>query len=57
MPSKEGEYNGHPTLTLYAEGTDERFGFTFGVRKAELILASMKDVEKFVKKHTTKGGR
>jgi len=44
--TKTGSYKGHATITLDAES---KYGFTFGVAKARLILANLKEIEAFVK--------
>jgi len=42
-----GEYKGNPTITL-AKDEDDRFGFTFGLAKAKMILACIDAIRKFV---------
>ena len=46
MGSKIGEYKGHKTLSLF-EKEDDKFPFTFGVKKAKLILDNLEEVKKF----------
>ena len=46
MVSQVGEFKGHPTITLM-ERPGAR-GFTFGIRKAILILQHMEDIQNFV---------
>lgn len=56
MVVKEGEFKSpkdgkvYPTLTLLAK-VDDRYGFTFGLGKARLILANIDEIQKFVDKH------
>jgi hypothetical protein len=45
----ESEYKGKPTLCL---NPDEKFPFSFGLGKAQLILEHLEDIEAFVVKHT-----
>ena len=42
-----GTYNGKPTITLKKSSTD-KYGFTFGLAKAKLILDNLEAVRKFV---------
>jgi hypothetical protein len=46
-----GEYKGHKTLTL---PLGDKRGFSFGVKKAEAILAHVKDIETFVRENSGK---
>ena len=48
--AEEGEYKGNPVLTLKQTEDDFR-PFSFGVKKAKLILEHIEDIEKFVNKH------
>lgn len=52
MPCKVGvfEKDGHrfPTIQLEIDGT--KFGFTFGLEKAKLILANIEEIRAFVEK-------
>lgn len=43
-----GEWKGHPTITL---PLDDK-GFSFGVRKAQLILTYLEDIQKFVNENS-----
>lgn len=45
--AERGEYQGKPTLTLRRNET-EKFGFSFGVNKARMILACLPDIKAFV---------
>jgi len=47
---EESEYKGNPVLVL--KNTDEdRYPFSFGVKKAKLMLEHLEDIRKFVEKH------
>lgn len=48
--AKESEFKGAPVLSL-TSGAEDRYPFTFGVRKARLILDHIEDIKKFVEKH------
>ena len=50
MFANESEYKGRPTLELKASA-DDRYGITFGVVKARLILANLDAIRAFVEKH------
>ena len=56
MPSKDGSFEKdgktYQTITLFNEG--ERYGFTFGVSKAKLVLANIEDIKAFVNKNEKK---
>ena len=52
MPVIEDTHRGRPTLTLKEKEAD-RFGLTFGVAKARLILANLDAIRDFVAKHPT----
>lgn len=44
-----GEYKGHPLLVIKPENAHPRDkGISFGLRKAQLILASIAEIEAFV---------
>ncbi len=45
-----GEYKGNATITL-KRNADDRFGFTFGVNKARLILDHIEEIRKFCEQH------
>lgn len=47
-----GEYKGSPTIAIHElddKGTRKPYPFSFGVKKAKLILAHIKEIEDFVK--------
>jgi len=44
-----GEYKGHPTINLPLDGDNT---FSFGVRKAQAILAYLEDIKRFVDMHS-----
>ena len=50
---EEGEYKGSPVLILKTKEED-RFPFSFGIRKAKLVLEHIEEVKKFVQKHEGK---
>ncbi|HIH38775.1 hypothetical protein J4460_03285 [Candidatus Woesearchaeota archaeon] len=55
MVSKTGEYKGHKTISLLEEGvevSDKYPPFSFGVKKAKLILENIEDIKKFVEENT-----
>ena len=43
-----------PTIELKAGGDDKKFGFTFGLAKARLILNNMEEIQKFVEDNMQK---
>ena len=45
MVSKIGEYKGNKTITLSEEGSEmsEKYPFSFGIKKAKLILENIED--------------
>lgn len=47
------EYKGNPVLTLKND-PDDRYPFTFGVKKAKLVLEHIEDIRKFVAEHESK---
>lgn len=51
-----GEYKGNVVITLKG---DSRFGFTFGLTKAKLILQHIDDIRRFVEenRHKKAGGK
>ena len=49
MTSKIGEYKGRPIITL-SDG-DKPFPFSFGLRKARILLAHIQDIKAFVESH------
>ncbi len=50
--AEENEFKGNPVLSLKNTEKD-RYPFTFGVKKAQLILEHIEDIEKFVEKNAT----
>lgn len=55
MTSKIGEYKGHKTIALYETGveiSDKYPPFSFGVKKAKLILEHIEDIKKFVEENS-----
>ena len=47
MVTERGEYKGTATITLRRDEED-KYGFCFGVRKAQLILENLDDIKQFV---------
>jgi len=47
MVSEIGKYKGTPTITLKRDEQD-KYGFCFGKKKAELVLEHIEDIKKFV---------
>jgi len=53
MTATKGEFKGNPTITLkWVE--EDKYGFTFGVAKAKLILKELEAIKQFVEEN--KGG-
>ena len=50
MPTKTGEYKGHPTISLLKDEND-KLPFTFGLTKARLIMENLDAVKEFVEKN------
>lgn len=50
MTTKIGEYKGHKMISLIEEGKEEtdKYLFSFGIKKAKLILENIEDIKKFV---------
>lgn len=53
MPVEVNEYNGNPVIILKRDANDA-YPFRFGLRKAQLILENIKEIEKFVDKNKDK---
>ena len=51
MGNERGEYNGHPTITIFEGEVRGRFPFTFGIKKAKLILDNLGEIERFVREN------
>ena len=49
--AEESEFKGNPVLSLQLKKDSRYGGITFGVKKAQLILEHIKDIEAFVEKH------
>ncbi len=45
-----GEFKGNPVINL-KRSEDDRYGFSFGLSKAKLLLEHIEDVRKFVAEH------
>jgi len=48
MAVEIGEYKGKPVISLTEEGMHGHHPFSFGLRKAQLILDHIEDIEAFV---------
>ncbi|MDO8526096.1 MAG: hypothetical protein Q7T03_00240 [Deltaproteobacteria bacterium] len=48
--AEESEYKGNPVLTL-KNNEEDRYPFTFGVKKAKLMMEHIEDIKKFITKH------
>jgi phenylalanyl-tRNA synthetase alpha subunit len=48
-----GEFKGNVTLTL-KQNEEDKFGFTFGLTKARLILDHIEDIRKFYEENKDK---
>ncbi|MEK6543379.1 MAG: hypothetical protein AABZ44_02975 [Elusimicrobiota bacterium] len=48
--AKESEFKGNPVLVL-TDGPDEKYPFSFGLRKARLIVEQYEKIKEFVAKH------
>lgn len=51
------EYKGNPTIAIYEvddKGVRKPYPFSFGVKKAELILKHIEEIKKFVEVSTNK---
>ncbi|MBI4211578.1 MAG: hypothetical protein HY540_02975 [Deltaproteobacteria bacterium] len=47
---EESEYKGSPVLVL-KNTQEDRYPFSFGVKKAKLMLEHLEDIKQFVQKH------
>ena len=47
---EESEYKGNPVIVL-KNNEDDRYPFTFGLKKAKLVLEHIEDIKKFVEKN------
>jgi len=50
MPVETDEYNGNPVIIIKRDESDS-YPFRFGLRKAQLIIENIKEIEKFVEKN------
>ncbi len=52
MATKIGEYKGNKTITLLTSAdVEDKFPFSFGLKKAKLILDNIEDIKKFVEEN------
>ncbi len=55
MVSKIGEYKGSKTISLSEQEASDKYPpFSFGVKKAKLILEHIEDIKKFVEENDKK---
>lgn len=47
-----GTYKGAPVISLHRGDEDDRYPFTFGVKKAMLILEHIEEIRAFVRDHS-----
>lgn len=52
---EESEYKGNPVMVL-KNSEEDRYPFTFGVKKAKLMLEHIEDIRKFVAKNDKEKG-
>ena len=48
--ASEGEYKGNP-LFVIKNNEDDKYPFSFGVKKAKLVLEHIENIKKFVEKN------
>ena len=48
---ERGEYKGNKLIIL-KQNEDEKYPFSFGVRKAKLIVENIEEIKKFVEENT-----
>jgi len=48
-----GEFKGNKVITL-KQTPEDQYGFTFGVKKAKMILEHLDDIKKFIKDNEKK---
>ncbi|MCB4790916.1 MAG: hypothetical protein LHV68_03415 [Elusimicrobia bacterium] len=46
----EGEYKGNPMIVI-KNSEEDKFPFSFGLKKAKLIVENFEEIKKFVEKH------
>jgi len=51
MTSQTGEFKGNKIIKLMRDEED-KFGFTFGIQKAKLVLDNLEDIKAFVEENT-----
>ncbi len=52
MPVEYSEYKGHK-LILLKRSADDKYPFSFGLRKAQLILENIEAIKEFVKNNSS----
>jgi len=57
MPAEISEFKGRKVLVLKTgDARDDKFPFTFGVKKAKMILDNLPEIEKFVEENWSESG-
>ncbi len=51
--ASESEYKGNPMLVI-KNSEEDKFPFSFGLKKAKLILEQIENIKKFVEKYDKK---
>lgn len=52
MATKIGEFKGNKIITLF-EDESEKYPFSFGLKKAKLILDNIEDIKRFVEENNS----
>lgn len=47
---EESEYKGNPLLVL-KNNEEDRYPFSFGIKKAKLVIEHIEDIKKFIAKY------
>ena len=53
MTAERSTFKNNPVITL-KENENDQYGFTFGIKKAKLILEHIEDIQDFVDETQTK---
>jgi len=56
VTASRGEFKNRAVLIL-SEGEEDKYPFTFGLSKAQKILAALEDIKKFVAEEEAKLGK
>lgn len=54
MSATESEYKGNAILEL-KNGPDDKYPFSFGLKKAKMIVAHLDEIQQFIERHDTGG--